>query len=147
MATRTGPHYFESVDFVKAAALIAVGSALLWGCWVEILAWSRRRRRGVRTIGIVVGHRTPASANPGTMQRSGVFEFTTEDGQVVQATSSLSTPRGPRIGTQIPVVYDPADPVGTADRPGVLAFKMVALLPVMLAIGTALVIYGVTFLA
>ena len=80
------------------------------------------------------------------MQRSGVFEFMTEDGQVIQATSSLSTPRGPRIGTRIPIVYDPADPAGTADRPGVLTFKMVAVVPIMLAIGTALVIYGVTFL-
>ncbi|MGP4028510.1 hypothetical protein [Actinomadura sp. 3N407] len=134
------------MDFVKAAALIAVGSGLLWGCWVEVLAWSRRRRRGVRTTGVVVGHRTPAAASPGTMQRSGVFEFTTEDGRAVQATSSLSTPRGPRIGARIPVVYDPADPAGTADRPGVLAFKMIALLPLMLVIGAALVVYGVTFL-
>lgn len=70
----------------------------------------------------------------------------TEDGQVVQATSSLSTPRGPKIGTRIPIVYDPADPAGSADRPGVLTFKIVALLPVMLAIGTALIIYGVTLL-
>ncbi|TDC97496.1 DUF3592 domain-containing protein [Actinomadura sp. 7K507] len=132
------------MDLVKAVALIALGSALLWGCGVEVLAWSRRRRRGVRTVGTVVGHRSAGS--PGTMQRSGVFEFTTENGQVVQASSSLSTPRGPKIGTRIPVVYDPADPAGTADRPGVLAFKMVALLPVMLAIGTALAVYGITFL-
>ncbi|MFG2089940.1 MULTISPECIES: DUF3592 domain-containing protein [unclassified Spirillospora] len=134
------------MDFVKAAALIALGSGLLWGGWVEVLAWSRRHRRGVRTVAIVVGHRSPVTASPGTMQRSGVFEFRTEDGQVVQATSSLSSPRGPKVGTRIPIVYDPADPAGSADRPGVLTFKIVAVVPVMLAIGTALIIYGATFL-
>lgn len=131
------------MDAVKAVIAIGIGAALLWGCRNEIVTLLRLRRRGVRTTAVVVGHSTPGMANPGTMQRAGVFEFTTEAGEVIRATSSASTPRGPKVGRRIPIVYDPADPRGTAERPGVIALK-VALVPPVGALGIFLICLGAT---
>jgi hypothetical protein len=132
------------MDYLKAAALIAFGSIILWSCWVELRTWARLRRRGVRTTATVVGHRD--AGGPGTMQRSGVFEFTTEAGQVIRSASSASTPRGPKPGSRVPIVYDPADPHRTAERRGVIAVKMVLFAP-LFALGAGLVVFGLTFLA
>jgi hypothetical protein len=132
------------MDVLKAVALIAFGAVFLYASAAELRTFVRLRRRGVRTTGVVVGHAD--RGGPGTMQRSGVFEFVTETGQVVRSSSSASTPRGPKVGKRIPVVYDPAAPHRTAERPGVIAVKA-ALLPLIAAVGAALVVYGLTFLA
>ncbi|XRQ15668.1 DUF3592 domain-containing protein [Actinomadura welshii] len=133
------------MDVVKAVIAIALGLTVLWATRNEAVTLLRLRRGGVRTTAVVVGHRTAGAAAPGTRQRSAVFEFTTGTGEVIRSAGSASTPRGPRAGTRIPVVYDPADPRGTAERPGVIGVK-VALLPFMLALGVFLVYVGVTAL-
>lgn len=134
------------MDVVKAVIALGLGLVSLWATRTEIVTLLRLRRRGVRTTAVVVGHAAAGAASPGTMQRAGVFEFTTETGEVVRATSSASTPRGPKVGRRIPVVYDPADPQGTAERPGVVGLK-VAMVPFMLAVGVFLIYLGVTTLA
>ncbi|HEY8481545.1 MAG TPA: DUF3592 domain-containing protein [Spirillospora sp.] len=130
------------MDVVKAIVLIVLGLLMLWGCGSELVTLLRLRRRGIRTTGVVVGHSTPGMASPGSMQRAGVFEFRTQSGELVRKTSAASTPRGPKVGKQIPVIYDPADPWGTAERPGVVAIKTV-LLPLMMVLGVFLICLGV----
>lgn len=130
---------------VKALVLIGVGLVIVYGGAAELAGWFRARRRLRRTTGVIVGHVDPGTAvGPGTASRSAVFEFTTEDGRVVRAVSSAWSYPGPRAGTRVPVVYDPATPQTSAERAGVLQVK-VALSPLLMALGVGLAIYGLTF--
>jgi hypothetical protein len=96
--------------------------------------------------GVIVGHADPGTAlDPGTVGRSAIVEFTTEDGTVVRSTSSAWSFPGPKVGTRVPVTYDPARPHDSAERSGVLSLKVV-LSPLLVALGLGLAIYGLTFL-
>ncbi|WP_433323390.1 DUF3592 domain-containing protein [Spirillospora sp. CA-294931] len=129
------------MDLVKALVVAAVGLAIVWGGLNELLAWARMRRRMRRTIGVIVGSRTPGAVDPGIVGRSGVFQFTTERGEVVQATSSAYAGRGPKVGKRVPILYDPENPRRSAERAGVLKFK-VYLSPVLMLAGLAVIAFG-----
>ncbi|MEV5829903.1 DUF3592 domain-containing protein [Spirillospora sp. NPDC052242] len=126
------------MDLLVAAFCALPGAAAL-GCAGAVLRErARMRGRWRRTTGVIVGHRKIAS--PGESPTyAPVFRFTAEDGRTVQAAGSVSTAWRRGAGRRIPVVYDPADPEGTADRPGGLRAQL-ALAPVLLAVGAGLLI-------
>lgn len=119
---------------------IAFGLLLLHGGLSEWISWLRARRRMRRVTGVFVG-RTDAASVPGRAQRSGVFQFTTEDGRVFTGTSSFSSPRGPRVGKRVTIVYDPADPEN-ADVAWVKTLKLV-ISPVFILLGLWFVYRGI----
>jgi Protein of unknown function (DUF3592) len=134
------------MNAVKALALLGVGLVIVYGGAAELVGWFRARRRFRQVTGVIVGHADPGTAvGPGTVSRSAVFEFTTEDGRVVRAVSSAWSFPGPKVGTRVRVAYDPADPHRSAERAGVGALK-IALSPLLIALGLGLAIYGLTFL-
>ena len=134
------------MDVVKALALIGVGLVIVYGGAVELVGWFRARQRLRQVTGVVVAHiDSPTGGGPGMVSRAVVFEFTTEDGEVVRATSSASSFPAAKIGTRIPVVYDPRRPQGSAERAGVRSLKVV-LSPLLVALGLGLTLYGLTFL-
>lgn len=120
---------------------IALGLLAVYGGLSEWISWLRARRRIRRVTGVFVG-RTDATSVPGRAQRSGVFQFTTEDGRVFTGTSSFSSPRGPRVGKQVTIVYDPADPK-EADVAWVKTFKLLVLSPVLVVLGLVFVYRGI----
>jgi Protein of unknown function (DUF3592) len=134
------------VDAIKALTLIGIGLIIVYGGTVELVGWFRARRRLRWVTGVIVGHTDPGTAvDPGTVSRSAVFEFTTDDGAVVRATSSAWSFPGPKVGKRIRVSYDPAKPHSSSEPAGVLSLKVV-LSPLLMALGFGLAIYGLTFL-
>jgi uncharacterized protein DUF3592 len=130
----------------KALPLILVGLVIVYAGMAELLGWFRARRRLRRVTGVVVGHTDPGTAlDPGTAGRAAIVEFTTEDGSVVRSTSSAWSFPGPKVGTRVPVTYDPARPRDSAERTGVLSLKVI-LSPLLVALGLGLAIFGLTFL-
>ncbi|WP_236242193.1 DUF3592 domain-containing protein [Streptomyces sp. CC228A] len=119
---------------------VVVGGVLIWGSAGELLGYLRTRSRLVRTTGVVVALEE-GGAPPGVRSRSAVFRFTTQDGRSFQVTSSAHTWPGPKVGTSLPVVYDPERP-WRAERAGVLLFKL-WLAPLTLAFGVFLLYLAV----
>lgn len=128
-------------------ATIVVGLVIVYGGAAELVGHVRSRRRRRRTTAVVVGLvdvvRGLSAAN--TANRSAVLRFTTRDGREVEAVSSMWSAPGPRVGSRLPVTYDPADPAGTAERAGVQRVK-VLLAPLLIAGGAVLAVYGTTVL-
>lgn len=120
------------MSWIGYLLVIAFGLLLVHGGLSEWISWLRARRRIRRVTGVFVS-RTDATPVPGRAQRSGVFQFTTEDGRVLTGTSSFSSPRGPRVGKQVTIVYDPADPE-EADVAWVKTLKLV-ISPVLVLVG------------
>ncbi|MGH9211420.1 MAG: DUF3592 domain-containing protein [Acidimicrobiales bacterium] len=104
----------------QAAVVVVFGLLVAWAGGVELWRYLRSRRRLQRTSGIIVG-----LVEVGGMFRAGSkmfaarIRFTTHDGRVVETTSAAKSYPAPRVGRQVPVVYDPADPAATAERAGV----------------------------
>jgi hypothetical protein len=132
-------------DLAQALVLIGVGLALVYRGGVELLGWLRGRTRLRSTTGVVVGHVSPPAAGPNNPSRSARIQFTADDGRVVEVVSSAWSSPGPRVGEQVPVRYDPADPAGTADRSGVQGVK-VLLSPVLVLLGVGLAVFGLTMI-
>lgn len=130
---------------VGGIVMVVLGLVAVYGGLVELVGWVRSRRRRIRVTAVIVGGHEPAWMNPGHRGRSAVFRFTTADGQVIDAVSSASTFPEPKAGRRIPVTYDPADPRRSAERVGVLWFKVV-LSPLLIAGGLVLAGFGVTFI-
>lgn len=126
--------------WVLRLLVIGLGLMLVYGGLAEWVSWLRARRRSRRVTGVFVGS-MDATPIPGRAQRSGTFQFTTEDGQVFTGTSSFSSPRGPRVGKRVTIVYDPADPE-EADVAWVKTFKLV-LSPVLALVGLVIVYGGI----
>lgn len=111
----------------------------LTAAWFLLHDWPRLYRTGRRTPATVVGHRTDRS-DSGDPMYAPVFRFTTEDGQAVEATSTVFTSREPRPGQEIQVVYASDDPEGTAERVGDHRWKL-AMGLLFLVVGTGLLIH------
>lgn len=68
-------------------------------------------RHYVRTTGTVVG----LESRPGGNARRAIFEFVDDQGRSVRTACGWATRPWPRLGRLATIVYDPADPAGTAD--------------------------------
>ncbi|MFI9004650.1 DUF3592 domain-containing protein [Streptomyces sp. NPDC053541] len=88
---------------------VFVAGTLVWTSAAELVEYLRTRSRLVRTTAVVVGLEDGES-RPGVKRRSTAFRFTTGDGRSFETTSSAQTWPGPKVGTSIPVVYDPERP-------------------------------------
>jgi hypothetical protein len=130
---------------VQALAVVAVGLAIVYGGAVELLAYIRARHRLERTSAVVVGLVNVGLFRANSKSYAARFRFTTREGRVVEAVSSLSTFPGPRIGKQFIVVYDPADPEGSAERVGTRKAQ-ITLAPLLVAGGAAFAAWGVSLL-
>jgi len=130
---------------VGALVVVAVGLTIVYGGAAELVGWLRSRSRLRRTTAVIIGLHEPTALGPGSRGRAAIFRFTTEQGQVVEAVSAAWTFPEPRVGRRIAVTYDPIDPRRSAERVGVLTFKIV-LSPVLIAGGIALAIFGLTLL-
>ena len=64
------------------------------------------RRGGVRTQGTVVDKRSDVSGG----SYAPVIRFATQDGRTVEFVSNMYTPFVPKVGKQVPVVYQPSKP-------------------------------------
>lgn len=131
------------MDIVKALVVIVVGGVLVYAAAKEVLGWWRARTRLRRTTAVVVALVEPGATGPGNVSRSPVFRFSTEDDRTVEATSGSWSYPGPKIGSEIPIVYDPAHPEQTAERAGARKVQLV-LAPVIALIGLALIGYGIS---
>ncbi|NNH74798.1 hypothetical protein HLB23_33950 [Nocardia uniformis] len=129
----------------QAILAIAVGLVILTGVVREVTAWLRMRRRLRRTTAVVVGTQQWGAADPGVTARSGVFEFVTDRGERVRASSSFYAGRGPRVGRTLGIVYDPENPWGYAERTGVHGAKL-ALAPALTVLGVFILTEGVRYL-
>lgn len=129
---------------VGGLVVVTIGLALAYGGVAELVGWVRSYRRRVRVTAEIVGRHEPGWLNPSYRGRSPVFRFTTQDGQVVDAVSSASTFPEPKVGRRVPVTYDPTDPQRSAERVGVLTFKVVVLSPLLIAGGAVLAGFGLT---
>ncbi|WP_158079097.1 DUF3592 domain-containing protein [Actinomadura sp. CNU-125] len=120
--------------------LVFLGILFLLAFWAVLRRDTRIRTRGRRTTGVIVGHKAIKDSETGTTYAA-VFRFTTEDGRTVEAVSTLSTSWRRGIGREVALIYDPADPEGTADRPGSHRLNLV-FIPTLLAWGTGLTAIG-----
>ncbi|GGV21457.1 hypothetical protein GCM10010182_49640 [Actinomadura cremea] len=118
---------------------LAAGS--LAGASFLLHDWPRLYRNGRRTAATVVGHRTDRS-DSGDPMYAPVFRFTTEDGQAVEAASSVFTSRKVRVGQEIQIVYASDDAERTAERVGDHRWKL-AMGLLFLVLGTGLLIHTV----
>jgi hypothetical protein len=130
----------------KALPIILVGLAIAYGGVKELVDWLRRGSRLRRVTAVIVDLYEPIAVKPGHRGRSPVFRFTTDEGQVIDAISSAWSFPEPKVGTRIPVSYDPADPQRSAERVGVRTFKLIFLSPLLIAFGVGFAIFGLTFL-
>jgi hypothetical protein len=137
------------VTVAGGLVVIAIGLLVAFAGLRELAGYLRARRRLRRTGGVVVGHVDAVGGYAGgtsTTMRSARLRFATRTGEVIESVSSARSSRPPPVGTHVPVVYDPADPAGTADTTGTAAFK-VALSPLLILGGLAFAAFGVTQLA
>jgi hypothetical protein len=129
-----------------AVAVQIVGTVLVIAGVVSTRQLLRSRRRLERTTGVIVGDAPHTGGSLGTApMRSARLRFTTRQGRVVERVSDVHSSWGPRIGKEVTVIYDPADPDGTGDTVGAWRFK-VALTPVILLIGIGMVVLGTVLL-
>lgn len=129
---------------VEALAVVAVGLAAVYGGAAELLAYVRARHRLERARAVVVGLVDvggPIRAR--SRSYAAQFRFTTRQGRLVESVSSVSTFPGPKVGRRFVVVYDPADPEGTAERAGARKVQL-ALAPLLVVGGAAFAAWGVS---
>ncbi|GAA4066123.1 DUF3592 domain-containing protein [Actinomadura miaoliensis] len=115
----------------------------LFVCGAGVWSLAERVRlqlRGARAPGVIVGRADAAGTAPGIAGRSGMFRFRTPDGREIEVTSSVYSFPGPRPGKRITVVYDPARPYRGAERAGVHLVLMLAVYPLVVAIGAAIAV-------
>jgi hypothetical protein len=124
---------------------IIFGLFVSWVGASELLDWWRARRRLRRVPGVIVAPEEVLGQGPGIHNRSGRFRFTTAEGRVVEAVSAKYSFPGPRPGKTVTVVYDSADPQGSAEIAGTYTFK-IAMTPLFIAGGAVLAIYSLTLL-
>ncbi|MFF7813474.1 DUF3592 domain-containing protein [Streptomyces sp. NPDC007945] len=124
---------------IKAVIAVLAGAYMTWAVLAETVEHLRGRRRLVDTTALVV-ERANTSSHPGRVRRSAVFRLTTEDGRTFDVTSSAATFPGPKVGSRIPVRYDPEQP-WKAERTGVITFKLWVALP-LAAFGVFLLVEG-----
>lgn len=129
---------------MKAIVYIVVGLVLIWGGGAELFWWARARRRVARVQGVIVGLADVGGQTTAIRSRAARFRFTTSEGHPVEAVSEMSSFPGPKPGKQVSVVYDPADPAGTAEIAGVRNFKA-AVSPLIVAGGVIFVIVGASW--
>jgi hypothetical protein len=99
------------------------------------------RRVGAKSFAIFVPQRHTL-VHSGVHPRAARFRFTTADGQVIESVSAFSSiPRPPESGTEIKIVYDPADPQHTAERADVWRFVSLAQ-PLLFTFGAIMVAYA-----
>jgi Protein of unknown function (DUF3592) len=130
---------------LKALPVVLVGLAIAYGGVAELMNWLRSRHRLRRVTAVIVDLHDPIAVNPGSRGRSPVFRLTTDDGKMIDAVSSAWTFPEPKVGTPIPVTYDPLDPQRSAERVGVRKFKLI-FSPLLIAFGLGFAIFGLTFL-
>lgn len=128
---------------INAMIGVLVGIVLIVGGGRELLDWWSGRLRRQRVRGVFVGRQNVGGQRPSVVSRAGRFRFTTREGHIVEAVSSLSTFPGPKPGKPVTISYDPVDPPGSAEVIGVLRFK-VALSPLLILGGVVLATYSVT---
>ncbi|MFJ8045995.1 DUF3592 domain-containing protein [Kitasatospora sp. NPDC096147] len=116
------------MDKVGSVLGVAFFAYVIWAVLSGAVEHLRDRSRLVSTMAEVVDTRD-ASARPGVVRRSAVFRFTAQDGRSYEVTSSGSALRGPKVGSLIPVRYDPGRPQ-RAERNGVIIAKLWLALPV-----------------
>ncbi|GAA3944222.1 hypothetical protein GCM10023085_27780 [Actinomadura viridis] len=115
-------------------ALAFVGGGLL-----ETADRLRLQRRARRARGVFVAREDVLHpGGPAVRTRAARFRFTTENGQVVERVSALTSFPGPKPGRSVDVVYDPARPQATAER--------VRVHQALLLIGPLLAVAGVVLL-
>jgi Protein of unknown function (DUF3592) len=116
---------------VKAAVYLVMGLLLIYGGGVEFLAWVRARSRRRRVPGVIVGRTEVLGTGPGTHTRSARFQFTTEQGRVIDKESSFYSFPGPKVGKAVTVSYDPQNPRKSAEIAWVAWLKVIVSLPLM----------------
>jgi len=151
---------------------IGLGVGLMVFSGARLMRWFRLHDRLVEATGVVIppgqGQLTPvelqgarrvgpksfalflpqrhALVHTGVHPRAARFRFTTAAGQVVESVSAYnSIPRPPEPGTEIRIVYDPADPRRTAERADVWRFLSLAQ-PLLFALGASIVLTRVVLL-
>jgi hypothetical protein len=120
---------------------VIVGLLIIWGGGSELLGWWRARHRVLRTSGVIVDRVEVLGQGPGVHNRAGRFRFTTADGTVVEVVSARYSFPGPKPGQRVTVVYDPADPHGSAEIAGTRTLK-IALSPALIVGGMVLTGYS-----
>ena len=105
----------------------------------------RLRRKGVRVMGTVT--RTQEEHTQGGVSYTPVVRFHTQAGKEIETATKVGTPwKGRRVGTVVPVIYDPARPtLAQIDTPGGRGVLTVSGL-VMFPGGVALVVVGIVLL-
>lgn len=132
-------------EFLTDLALIAIGLAVAYGGLAEFFGWLRRRVRQRSTVGVVVGHMAGPGAGPaGPGAAAARIRFTVADGRDVEVVSAAWFPAA-QVGRQVPVVYDPADPAGSADRAGAGRTRLL-LAPLMIVAGLGLAALGLSLI-
>jgi hypothetical protein len=144
---------------------IGVGVAMMAFSGARLVRWFRRHDRLMEATGVVIppgqgrrlapveldgARRVGAGSfaifvpqrhtlvHTGVHPRAARFRFTTAQGQVIESVSTFSSfPRPPEPGTDIEIVYDPADPQRTAERADVSRFVSLAQ-PLLFAFGAIL---------
>jgi hypothetical protein len=125
------------------------GALLLdaWAIW-RVAATRRFLARAVRTEGIVLGaHREEAEHWKGQGEGSETVvhyypevAFTLQDGSRIAFRSRGSSAQPPSIGQTVTVVYDPSAPAATASLPGAGVWQPVAVLVILAALATTVVL-------
>ncbi|MFC9972684.1 DUF3592 domain-containing protein [Spirillospora sp. NPDC127200] len=117
---------------------VAFGAFIVVQSVRELARRLRLHFRGARAPGTIVG-RVEVPGTGRSTGRSGIFRFTTERNETIEARSSAYTPRGPRPGKPVTVVYDPDRPDRGAERLGVHLVLMAAVLPLLIVVGIAVI--------
>ncbi|MEU4827522.1 DUF3592 domain-containing protein [Actinomadura sp. NPDC023710] len=117
---------------------VLLGAAIFCGGVYEAVKRLRLQGRMLRAPGVFVGRdEVMGPGGPSTTSRVGRFRFTTPQGRRVEASSSLYSFPGPKPGRAVTVVYDPASPEDTAERLGVHYLQLIAVGPLLMAVGAA----------
>jgi hypothetical protein len=95
-----------------ALAFIAVGALMCVDALRALRRVRRFRAHAARATGVVIDRRWASSAHSSrrTWKAYPVTDFTTADGEAVEAVSHWGQLVPPGIGSEVTVLYDPADP-------------------------------------
>lgn len=140
-ANRTNPS--RSAPIINTIIGVLVGIALIISGGRELLGWWSGHQRRVRVRGVFVGRQDVGGQRASVVSRAGRFRFTTREGHIVEAVSSLSTFPGPKPGKPVVISYDPVDPPGSAEVLSVFRSKVV-ISPLLIIGGAVLAIYSLT---
>jgi hypothetical protein len=130
----------------EASALFAVAAMRLYAGIGELTGWLRRRARLRRATAMIVGLHEPASVDPGNLARAPIYRFTTDDGRIVDACSSVWAYPPPKVGKRVTIAYDPADPQASAETVRMQTFKALVIAPIVVIVGLVLTAIGLSYL-